>query len=645
MAKKTGAPQDDTVKNIMDRIQDLKTHRSSLKCNPYDNSKKARSIEEMWDYADYVALPHKFASNEMQDWMSDNSIPLIMAKIDTAVSVIVSKNPEIELSGTTEAYEKKSKVLKFLYDLSWSKGGRQQLIKFVYNMAKYGFAPAREYHRFEQQEVEEVIAYHPEGKHETFKKTITLHDEPVFETLPIRDVYIDDRAIPFDEDSVKDWAWNIEYDFETFKRVFKKYNISKVKRSIKDRKDKADIQPNNKESVSVWFYENRETNEFIITDGLELIYKGLLPNGKLSLVYGIWKLRNDFCIYGIGVPEELEHNQTLLDRLANMTINQTMLAVGGAGFYGGTQNVTQRDMILEPRLKKLRDSDKINFPKIPSPDQFTLQMIEFILDQADEISGITKSLGGEQVGKTLGEAVLNREAGLRRLALPLQNLEFAMEWHARLRVDNIQLIYGRPVFSEVIANDMGVVNEKLWKEYQVERGKLAGTPEFMQKYPEDDDGIIYRNQFKTVKLPFEKDKEGETEQGGKGMYLEITPEEIRGTYDVAIKAMSTIPMSQTLREAQAMETFNLVMALPYTDLYKAQQNVLKARNIDPDLWMKSEEEIMETQEQAQMGGMMGAEAGRPVANSFSRDVGGQPMPKVPTSAGAIPSQISKDLGM
>ena len=66
-----------------------------------------------------------------------------------------------------------------------------------------------------------------------------------------------------------------------------------------------------------------------------------------------------------------------------------------------------------------------------------MNIIEDIRNEADESSGVTKALGGEQVGKTLGEAILNREAGLRRLALPLQNLEFALERHAKLRINNI----------------------------------------------------------------------------------------------------------------------------------------------------------------------------------------------------------------
>jgi hypothetical protein len=648
----------DTVNKLMTRIDELKTYRSSLNCNEYDVSPNARSIEEMWNYADYVSLPHKYWHAEMMSWMSDNSIPLILAKIDTAVSIIASKNPEVEISARNKRFEKKTKILEALYSLSWDKGqGRQQVIKFINNIAKYGFAVGREYHRFEKQTVQDIVGYDPEeGKHIVKDKEIIKHDEPYFEVLPIRDCWFDHRAKPYDEESMRDWCFLKTYDYSTFVKMFPVERFPEAKyvtptNAQKDYKDKADHSDDlnaGAGQIKLWFYENIEDDEFIITDGTVLIYKEPLINHQLSCVTGMWKLRNEQIVYGIGLPEILENEQNMLDKLVNTTFNQVYLSIGGAGYYGGTSNVTESDLILEPKLKKLKDAERIIFPKIPSPDAATFNMIEFVLNSADEHSGVTKSLGGEQVGKTLGEAVLNREAGMRRLSTPLQNVEFALERHARLRVDMIQLIYSRPSVTKVIKDDFGnIIDEDLLNEYLEEKGK-GSEIEFAQKFPTNEaTGEMFRNEFKQERLSFEKTNEGEIEPSEQDNLMEVTPsmlgiegDEIRGDYDVRIRAFSTIPMSKSLEESRALETFNIVAPLPDTDIYKAEKTLLKRRNEDPEEWMKSEEDVMMTQAMAAQGGMMGEEMPEGPQTEGAPTLVPPNELEQPASAGGLSSQLT-----
>lgn len=658
------------ILDVEERMKDLKSHRSMLKANEYDTSgtttnsdsgvrTKGRTIEQLFDYCDYVSLPHKYTHPEMQPWMADNSHCLTMAKIDTALSTLIAKNPEVEISARNTKWEQKVKVLEGLYNISWDKGnGRQQLIKFVTNMAKYGTAVAREYHRYQKDTREEVIEYNPDGVNKTEKVEVTLHDEAYFEVLPIRDCYFDNRAKPYDEDSLRDWYWEMEYDYSTFQKLFANYpNAKFVQGGVKDKMDNAEKDLPNKK-VSVRFYENKENNEFIVTDGLVLIHKGTLLNGQLSCVIGMWKMRNDFSIYGVGIAEMLENNQVMLDRIANMTMNQIVLSIGGAGFYGGRGTVSASDMILEPKLKKLPDADKITFPKIPDPSPMTLQIIEFIMNQADEISGVTKALGGEQVGRTLGEAVLNKEAGLARLSLPLNNLQFALERHARLRIDTLQRIYSRPVRTDIIKGDFDtVVDEKLWSEYLNERQAQGGeTVGMIEKYPLDEaTGALYKNNYKQERLPAEQGIDGQMQTTPKDRWLEVTPEEIRGEFDVRIRAMSTLPISHALDQARALETFNIVAQLPYTDIHKAEKTLLKARRDNPDDWMLTDEQIAQTQQQAETGAQavaamgMEQEQGKGKKQTGSSN-GGSPKMIQPeklqnqSASGGMSAQFLKPLG-
>jgi hypothetical protein len=350
--------------------------------------------------------------------------------------------------------------------------------------------------------------------------------------------------------------------------------------------------------VKIKFYENEEDNEFLVTDSdfNTLIYKGNLLNGEISLVMFMWRMRYESTIYGIGLPEILENDQELLDKVGNMSINQLLLSITSSGFYGGTGDVSENDMILEPKLKKLRDAEKIQFLKIPAPDRNVLYWTEDIRNEADEMSGVTKSLSGESVGKTLGEAVLNREAGLRRLSNPLDNIEFALERHARLRIDNLQRIYGRATKTQLVLDEFGnIIDDKLFKEYAEERGQFGETPELIQKFPQGANGEVFRNQFKEERMPFEKDEDGQIQPSEQDKWLEILPSEVEGEYDVKIRALSTIPMSKELESSKALETFNIVAQLPYTDIYKAEKRLLKMRGEDPDEWMQTQEEIMQKQ--------------------------------------------------
>ena len=607
------------VLDVMARIKELQNHRSQLKANPYDKSKKARSIEKTWDFCDFAALPHKYSHPEMQDWMANESIPLIFSKTDTSLAILISKNPEIEISAKNDKYEKKALIREKLYDASWDKGdGRQQLVKFVYNICKYGTGIGREYHRFEERTIDEITEYNPDGEHKTEKRKKTIHDEPYFEVLPIRDCWIDNRARPYDWTSIRDWAWQVEYDTSTADRIFDKYpNIKYVAEQKKQRTDKGETDVSG-HVKRLYFYEDCEDNEFIITDGTVLVHKGTLPDNELSLVIGMWRLRNEWTIYGLSLPEILEGVQNNLDRTFNMAVNQTVLAVGGAGYYSGTGDPKKSDMMLEPKLKKLKEADKIVFPKIPPPDAATFTMVDYLTNHGDMISGITKSLGGEQVGKTLGEAVLNREAGLNRLSLPLQNIEFALERHAELRMNNIKRIYSRPRKSTLVTDNLGnIIDKKLYDEYLEER-KNGETTELTQKFPVDEEGKIYRNEYRTERMPIEKNEKGEAMMSEKDKWIEILPDDNEGEFEYNIRAMSTIPMSQTLEEAKALETFNIVMQLPYTDLFKSEKEVLKARRQDPDNWMKTDEDVIKTQEEAQ-GGIP------PEPNSFQRNLSGQPV--------------------
>lgn len=654
----------DYLAKLVDRLEDLKTYRSAIKANPYDTSPEARTIEETWDFCDHVALPHKYYNTEMEAWMCRNSRPMIFSKIQTALAILVSKNPTVEIAAQQEKFQKKTKILEALYNCSWDKGdGKRQLIKFIFNVIKYGTGIGREYHRYEEAEREVITGYEPATlKHTTIKQKYAKFDEPYFECLPIRSVWIDNRAKPYDTSSIRDWCWAVDYDYSTFKKLYwdKFPNAKFVKEGTEgaDVKDKAimdDILA--KPRVRLYFYEDLENNEFAITDKQVVNYRGPLVNNRLSLVLGNWQVRNDYTIYGVGLAEILENSQELWDKLANMSVNQIILAISGAGFYGGRGELSEKDAKLEPKLKKVPDAEKIIFPKIPMPDPTVFKAIEDIKNEADEISGVTKSISGDIVGKTLGEAVLNKEAGLQRLSLPLQNIEFALTDHARLRIDNIQYIYSRPVKSELVRNKLGQILEpKLWEEYMAERGQSPQNLAY--KFPEDlNTGELYKNTFRTERMKLEKTPEGEVKPAETDQYLEIMPEEVYGEYDVKVQAFSTLPMSKTLEASKALETLNIFAKLPYVDMYALEKWTMEKRGDPADKLLQSEEQIMQQQQEAEQArqaqGMMEAQQREGEMALEQQKIvakgGGTVVPPAeleqPAARGGVSSQISNAINV
>lgn len=612
------------------RIQQLKDYRKVILVNAYDVSMKARNVEQLWDYCDWVSSPHKYSHKQMRSWNAKNARPMVYAKINSAISLLLDKNPEVELFARRKEFEAKQKLLSHIYHYSWDLGkAHGQLIKFILSMARYGFGVGRRYHRYLKRNVEDIVKYDPEKlQHETQKREIVEFDNVYFETLPIRDCWFDDRSRPYDPYSMRDWCFKKKYDYSTFELEFPQDrfpNAKYVMPSMGEQQSKDEnpqMSYDYRSEVELYFYEDKEEDRFMIYDynNNVLLYEGPLPydHKQLSCVYGQWSYRNDFTVYGIGIPEILEGHQELLDQIGMMRVNQVIASISPAGFYSGMGNPSDKDLTVESgKLKKLRDADKISWVQVPPPDMASYKEEEVLRSDMQEHSGITLGAGQgptKKGGKTYGEALMNREEGLQRMKFPLENVEMALEMDAALTIPLIQQIYSIPTDSKIVRTASGkIIDPKLWQEYQQER---AANPESAQnKFPEDKDGTVYRNEYRQVRMNVDRNAQNqELTPGATSQFKEVSPDEIRGDFDIKIKAMSTLQVSKELARQQTLQYAQLILPLPYTDIYKWEKMVSKVMDQDPQDWMKDDALIMDQQQkaqQAQQAGVQGAPSATP----------------------------------
>ena len=128
--------------------------------------------------------------------------------------------------------------------------------------------------------------------------------------------------------------------------------------------------------------------------------------------------------------------------------------------------------------------------------------------------------------------------------------------------------------------------------------QVYSTPERIEKIVGFDGFEDFQIKFRQLRLPLEKNKQGEIAPSQKDNFFEITPDDLRGEYDIKIRPMSTIPISEELEKQRKLQLFNIIAPTPYVDIYKASIELVKAFNEDPEDWLMNEEEIINIQQKA-----------------------------------------------
>jgi len=593
------------------------------------------NLEELWREADRDYVPHRLqtkgkrviATDESKgwrgvmtvlgkedDWMTDISQPNPYVKIQTALGILFDRNPEGVFTPGSSAYEATNLLMKQIHQRNWEIAkSKQQLKLFVFNLSKYGWAIGRTYPLKISRKVRVLVEYNEDEPEKSVweEKEVVEYNDVFRENLDVFNAWIDDMAKPNSPFSMRDWAWRKVYAFDVAKEEFAKYPLWKFVKPggvTQERLGGGKIKRyQEKDLVEIYFYENRIRDLFVvIANGVPIIIDPLpisdsQGNKKLSCWQTLWTFRHAESPYGIGIYEAIRNDHNLLDRIRDMTIDQLTLSIYKMGFYSGTSTLTETGTIkIAPGvLKQVLNPKDIVWMQVPGPGLEAWKGIEMLRGDLDSSSGIPPTLAGEIVGKTAFETAQAKEAALKRLKIPLDNVCEALELDGYISVSLYQLLYSIPEVIKISDPD-----------------KIAGYLAEIEKYPyakelyeesfnEEGERKFSAKIYRELQLGLEADEQGNLIESPNVRFFRVAPSGLKWEGIIRIKPQSLLSPSKYLDRALDLEMLNITtpllsnvsaemgaakqmgvsLELDDTTYGKTIKNAFKLYDKDPKDWM------------------------------------------------------------
>lgn len=585
---------------VTGRILDLQQSRT----NHYNTN-----LDVLWAEADRAYVPHRLKTKAKRavvtdedkgwrgalvdlgsrDWQSDISQANPFIKIQTALSILVDQNPSGVFTPASKRFTAINELMKQLYQRSWEKAGsKSQLELFIHNLAKYGWAIARTYPLRIARKVRILKEYDQEEPDNSVyeEKEVVEFNDIMRENIDPRNAWIDDMARPNNPLSLRDWCWRKVYDMDVAKEEFGKYKNWKyveaggtITETVTSYKNTGKTLSVNNKLVEILFYENKLKDLFmVIANGVPVIIEPLAVsdangNKKLSLWQSFWNLRHAESLYGIGIYEAIRYDQAMLDRVRNMSIDQLTLSIYKMFFYQGTQSLTETgDIEIAPgRGKQVLDPKNISWLQVPGPGNEAWEGLDRFRKDVDEASGVGDPLLGNVTGKTAFEIAQAREAALKRLKTPLNNILQALDQEGYITVSLIQLLYSIPEVYKIV--DQPLIDNYL-KEIQ-------SDPQLFER---DEEGNFNALVFPEFPLNLDQDEEGNLVETKETQFFRIKPAFLKWDGMINIKAQSLLTPSKQIDKALDLEMYNMLIPLLANDpmqYSKIAKSIVKLYDKDP----------------------------------------------------------------
>lgn len=653
VSTKSYKPSDEERKQleaVTARVVELKEFRK----NPLPGSH--RSIEDIWRDADVEFTPHELSLGasrkrfetdqdtglrsrlvkvgDSDDWQSSVSSADFYVKVSTAVSILIDMNPEAVFTPASRRYEASTKLMYRLWKQSWERSlARTQMKKFTFNLAKYGFAVAKTYPR----EVRQQKKLWGANKG---SKDLVKYSDLCRQSLNPWSVWVSPMAQIGDPLSVNDWYHEVEYDEDTFRQEFPEAeypNARYVKPGMVSTERPEGLSDNDAQGrITVGFYENQVRDEYMIfvPSSSIVLHTSPLPNddGMLSLWYAPWTLRDDRCIYGIGIYEIIRNDKMMYDRLSNMTLDQLTLSIYKMFFYRGVDVLGENGelTVVPGKGNQVLDPQSVTWMSVPGPGVEAWKGMEWQKSLIDDNSGVPLQLSGKFAGKTLGQDLQAKETALERMKAPLDFMCEALQQEAYLSLSWMKQMYSTP---EVVRwsdrEDLKRVLDELGldataiaaylKEYEQPQtdGELLyqTPPETDESGEQTKPGEMYANVYREFQLPLTKDETGKLVEDEKDRFFRVGLDVPKSYLDwrgiIRIKPQSILAPSKELSKRNDLDLFNLVfpsiqamatnpMLVPV--LMPPIKQIIEVYDKNPDEWvnekylMKLHAEAMEPHE-------------------------------------------------
>ncbi len=599
--------------------------------------RKGLGIEKKWQEADEEYIPHELdfgttrkrfetdqdsglrsrmvpVGDKTQQWRSAASAPTLLAKIQTALSIIIDQMPEAELVALSKKYAESTDIAYAMWKRNWSiTDAKEKLKAVIFNLMKYGWAPQRTYPRRVAYKKRILVERDPENpendKYE--EKELEWFNDVDREPLDVFKTWIDELTKPYDMYSMNESYYELDYSYDSAKVEFGDYpNFKYVKpdsamvrneeKSKSNRTEPSTETKKRRDIVTIGFFESRHKDLFVIYNPKDniVIYTSPLPNddGYLSISQTLWMLRKAKLPYGVSMWEVIRQNKQLYDKMKNMTMDQLVLSIMKFGFFAGTNtNIGDGLMEIVPgqarQLTSSTGKPEINWMEIPGPGAEAWKGIEALQDMMDSESGISAMLEGDDTPgeQTLGELLHRKEAALKRLKVPVDNIAWLIEQDAYITLSWMSQIYSIPTIQEFLPEDDMSAEQKM---QAFEQEEMTEHYELFPKKNEAGEQVgIIATYLPQIPLHLE-DREGKLFESKESKYFQvgkdIQPKQLRWKGIFKVIPRSIIDSSQELTKASKMELFNIIVPIlvqPPEMMAKAISQVIKANEEDPKDWL------------------------------------------------------------
>lgn len=597
--------------------------------------RRSLGVENKWREADEEYIPHELdfgttrkrfetdqdtglrsrmvpVGDQTQQWRQASSAPILLVKIQTALSLIIDQMPEADLVPLLKKFEKTTDLAYSLWKRNWSiTHARQKLILIVFDLIKYGWAAQRTFPRIVRYPKRVLTSKDPENPENDLytESELTWFNDIDREPLNVFRTWIDELSKPYDQFSTNEAYYEIDYSYDVAEVEFGQYeNWKYVPRNSYMQRDEQERRGNrqtqNKEKrkrtdvVTIGFFESRTKDLLCIyvPSAKIPLYISPLPNddGYLSITHTMWLLRHSSTPYGISLWEVIRQNKGLYDKMKNMTMDQLVLSIMKFGFFAGTNTNLGDGMvsIIPGQARQLTSSTgkpEVDWMEIPGPGEDSWRGIQAVSDMMDNESGINALMEGTDDNKgTLGEMQRAQESNLKRLKVPVDNIAWLIDNDAYLTLSWMSQVYSVPTIMEFATmqelQDFEKENEmthnQLFAQPDKETGGAKGPFEAhylpqLSLHLEDNDGNLKRS------------KESKFFQiGTKDGQIDPKLLKWRGIFKTIPR--SIIDSSQELIKQSKTEMANMLIPLLSQDpaiAARPAQQLVKISEEDPTDWL------------------------------------------------------------
>ena len=614
-------------KYVNDRVSDMMDYRKGL------------GLEQKWREADDEYVPHeldfgttrkRFETDQdtglrsrmvpvgdvTQQWRQAASAPTLLAKLQTAVSIIIDQQPEAELTALVKKYSATTDLAYALWKRNWQISDAKEKLKvIVFDLIKYGWKPQRTYPRkvqYDKNVLVYVDAENPDNNRFESKNLVWYNDIDR-QPLDVYHTWIDELSRPYDRYSRNEVYYEVDYSWDAGDIEFSQYEnwgkyvkhdsamVREDAPKKTNRNDMEKFQRKRKDIVTIGFFESRHKDLYVVKAVKDdiIIYMGPLPNddGYLSVSDTMWMLRKSDSPYGVSLWEVIRQNKQLYDKMKNMTMDQLVLSVMKFGFFSGTNTAIGDGMveIVPGQARQLTSSTgkpEVNWMEIPGPGADAWKGMEALEKMMDGDSGIVPTLEGEVTGKTLGEILHAKEAALKRIKVPVENIAWLIEQDAYLTLSWMSQVYAVPTVEEFASLEAVQAFEKENQTNHMQLFAKADENGHTLLGPDDmPTGPFEAHYLPQLALHLEN-SEGELIESRESKFYQvgtdISPAQLKWRGIFKVVARSIVDSSQTLVKAAKGEIFNMLVPLltqPPQLAAKPASQILKVWEEDPKDWL------------------------------------------------------------